>query len=85
MANCPSCGRALATGARTCVYCAKGNTYQRPQQLKVPSGALPKRKKGLPWGKILIVVLVLVGVAVYFSPEYNEKINGFFRNLMSQF
>jgi uncharacterized membrane protein YvbJ len=85
MAACPSCGRTLATGARTCVYCAQGNTYQRRQELKVPAGTLPKRRRGIPWGKILIVLLILVGVAVYYSPAYNAKINGWFAYLKSQF
>jgi hypothetical protein len=85
MAACPSCGRALAIGARTCVYCAKGNSYQRRQELKVPAGTLPTRRRGLPWGKILIVLIILAGVAVYYSPAYHDKINGWFAYLKSQF
>jgi hypothetical protein len=65
------------------VYCAQGNTYQRREQLKIPEGTLPKRRRGLPWGKIFLAILVLAGIAVYFHPEYNEKIHAFLRSLTS--
>ena len=65
--NCPSCGRALAAGPRTCVYCAHGNTYQRKEQLKVPEGSTGYRKR-TPWGRWVLVALVVAGVAAWFSP-----------------
>lgn len=85
MAACPKCGRALAPSAKTCVYCAHGNTYKPKEQLKIPQGTLPKRRKGLPWGWIMTVIAILAGVAVYYRPEFHDKINAFFKSLLSQF
>ena len=79
--DCPQCGRALATGAKKCVYCAQGSTFKRREELKVPRDAMAPRKKGLPWGWIILVVLVLVGVAVYYRPEFHDKINNFVKSL----
>ena len=83
MAACPQCGRTLATGAKKCVYCAQGSTFQRRQELQIPRDAMAKRKRGVPWGKILIVVLILVGVAVYYRPEFHDKINTFVKSVFS--
>ena len=84
MAACPQCGRTLATGARTCVYCAQGNTHQRRKELEIPRDAMAKRKKGLPWGIILTVVVILVAVAVYYRPEFHDRINAFFKSLLPE-
>jgi len=63
------------------VYCSHGNTHQRRKELNIPRDAMAKRKKGLPWGWIILVVLVLVGVAVYYRPEFHDKINDFVTSL----
>jgi hypothetical protein len=64
MAACPKCNRPLATGARTCVYCAQGNTYQRRDQLNVPKGATGYKKVGFPWGKLSLLLVVAVGIGI---------------------
>ena len=84
MAACPSCGRALAVGAKKCVYCAHGTQVQRRQELKIPAGPLPKRG-GFPWRKAIFAVIVLVAVGAYFQPDIREKVDGFVRSLMSRF
>ncbi|HEX7901704.1 MAG TPA: hypothetical protein VF950_28350 [Planctomycetota bacterium] len=81
MAACPQCGRTLATGAKKCVYCAQGTSVQRRQELKIPRDAMAKRKKGLPWGWIILVVVVLVAVALYYRPEFHDRINNFVKTL----
>lgn len=86
MAACPNCGRALATGARTCVYCAQGTKFQRREELKIPEGTLKKRKRGLPWGKILLVLLVLGAAAAYMmNPNVKARVDNFFDNVKSRF
>jgi uncharacterized membrane protein YvbJ len=85
MAACPNCGRALATGARTCVYCAQGTTFQRRQELKVPEGALKKRKRGLPWGMIILVLILLGAVAAYFRPEVRPHVDGLIQRVKAFF
>jgi hypothetical protein len=74
--NCPSCGRAIASGAK-CVFCGHGNTYKRQEQLAIPKGTVPERGGGssFPWGK-LVVVLILAGAvaACFLHPELNAKI-----------
>ena len=83
MAACPQCGRTLAVGARKCVYCAQGTSAPKRQELKIPPGTTGYRKRGAPWGWILLVVLVLVGVAVYYRPEFHDRINAFVKSLFS--
>jgi len=74
--TCPSCGRALAQGAK-CVYCGQGTQFRKPQQLAVPKGATkpPKKGFGVPW-KTILVLLILGGLAmaVYRNPEWQSKI-----------
>jgi hypothetical protein len=73
--NCPSCGRALATGAQKCVFCGHGTTFKRKDPLPIPKGTVSKRKSAFPWGT-LILVLVLGGAvaACFLHPELNAKI-----------
>ena len=73
--NCPSCGRALASGAK-CVYCGQGTQFKKKDPLQIPKGTLPERRKsGFPWGKILLLLLVAGAVAACFlHPELNAKI-----------
>lgn len=73
--NCPSCGRAIATGAK-CVFCGQGNTYKPKQQLAIPKGTVPERRgPGFPWGKLLILLILAGAVAACFlHPELNAKI-----------
>ena len=85
MTACPSCGRALATGARTCVYCSQGNAHKRRDELKIPAGTLPKRKRGLPWGRLLLALAVLAAVGAYFQPDIHRKVDGFVRSILSKF
>jgi hypothetical protein len=83
MAACPDCGRPLATGARRCVYCAHGTSFQRRDELKVPPGTLPKR--GAPWKKIVLGLLVLAAIGAYLQPAVREKVDGVVRSLLSRF
>lgn len=70
MNACPKCKRPLAAGARTCVYCAQGNPYQRRETLKVPQGSTGYRKAGFPWGKLGFFLVVAVGIGFALSrPE----------------
>ena len=73
--SCPSCGRALATGAK-CIYCAQGTQVKRKEQLVVPKGSTkpPKKSFGIPW-KTILVLLVLGGIAyaVHSNPEWQAK------------
>ncbi len=84
MPACPDCGRALATGARTCVYCAHGTQVRKREQLKIPAGTLPKRG-GIPWRKIVLGLLVLVAIGAYLQPHIREKVDGFVRSMLSRF
>ena len=74
--SCPSCGRALATGAK-CVYCAQGTQVKRQAQLAVPKGSTKPTNKGFsfPW-KTILVLLLLGGIAtaVYKNPEWQSKV-----------
>ena len=74
--TCPSCGRALASGAK-CVFCGRGTTFQKKETLNIPKGSTAQRKKGssFPWGKILLLLIVAGAVAACFlHPELNAKI-----------
>ena len=65
MANCSSCGRVLASGAK-CVYCGQGTQIRKREELQVPEGALPPRKEPFPWGRVAwIVILVVAGIVAY--------------------
>jgi hypothetical protein len=66
--NCPQCGRALATGARQCVYCAHGTKVRPREQLAVPREAMAPRKSAFPWGKLIIVGVILAAVVVCLNP-----------------
>lgn len=67
--NCPQCGRALATGARQCVYCAQGTKFRPREQLAVPREAMAPRKKSFPWGRLVLVLVVAAGVVVCLNPK----------------
>jgi hypothetical protein len=73
--NCPSCGRALASGAK-CVYCAQGTQFKRREELVVPKGTTkaPRRSFAMPW-KTILVLLLLGGIAtaVYHNPDWQAK------------
>jgi len=74
--SCPSCGRALAAGAR-CVYCAHGTTVKKREELVIPEGTTKspgRRSFGFPW-KTILVLLLLGGLAtaVYRNPEWQAK------------
>ena len=84
MAACPDCGRALAVGARKCVYCAHGTQVQRRQELKIPPGTLPKRG-GFPWRKAVLGLIILAAIGAYFQPDIREKVDGFVRSLLARF
>lgn len=73
--NCPSCGRAIATGAK-CVFCGHGSQFKRKEQLDIPKGTIPERGgSSFPWGK-LVFFLILAGAvaACFLHPELNAKI-----------
>ena len=74
--TCPSCGRALASGAK-CVYCGQGTQFKRKEQLVVPKGSTkaPKKSFSFPW-KTALVLLILggIGYAVYHNPEWMAKL-----------
>ena len=73
--SCPSCGRPLASGAK-CVYCGQGTQVRQQQQLQIPKGTVPERRRSsFPWGKILILLILGGAVAACFlHPELNAKI-----------
>ncbi|HZE97782.1 MAG TPA: hypothetical protein VE981_12205 [Planctomycetota bacterium] len=72
---CPSCGRALAAGAK-CVYCGQGTQFKKREQLAIPQGTTkpPKKALAVPW-KTILVILVLGGIAaaVWHNPEWQAK------------
>ena len=75
--NCPSCGRALATGAK-CIYCAQGTQVRKQYQLEVPipKGTTKPTKKAfsVPWKTILVLFLLGgLSIAVYKNPEWQAK------------
>ena len=72
--NCPSCGRALASGAK-CVFCGRGTQVKKREQLQVPEGSTRKPQSSFPWGR-LMVILILAGAvaAAFLHPELNAKI-----------
>ena len=71
--NCPSCGRALASGAK-CVYCGQGTQFRKKEQLQIPEGTVG-RKSSFPWGKILFFLILAGAVATCFRhPELNARI-----------
>jgi hypothetical protein len=73
--NCPSCGRALAAGARKCVFCGDGTQFKRREQLQIPKGTIPQRKSSFPWGKLILLLFLAGAVAACFlHPELNAKI-----------
>ena len=74
--TCPSCGRALAQGAK-CVYCGQGTQFKRKETLNVPPGSTkpPRKAFSVPW-KTILVLLLLGGLAagVYKNPEWMAKV-----------
>jgi uncharacterized membrane protein YvbJ len=73
--SCPSCGRALAQGAK-CVYCGQGTQVRQREQLAVPKGATkpPKKSFSIPWTTILVLLLLGgIATAVYKNPEWQAK------------
>jgi len=58
--NCPNCGRSLATGARQCVYCARGTGVKGSAPI-VRTGAPPAPKGGL--FKWVVLAFLLLGLA----------------------
>ncbi len=73
--NCPSCGRALATGARQCVYCAQGTKFKPKAQLVIPKGTVPERSGGFRWGRWLLLLIVVGGGAMaWFTPPIRAQI-----------
>ena len=77
MAACPKCNRPLAQGARSCVYCAQGNTYARKDQIKVPQGATGYQKASFPWGKLAAFFVIVVGIGFAFTrPEFRTWLKG---------
>jgi hypothetical protein len=73
--DCPSCGRALAGGAR-CIFCGHGTTFKPREQLQIPAGTLPERRgSSFPWRSILVLAVLAGAVAACFlHPELNAKI-----------
>jgi hypothetical protein len=72
--TCPSCGRALAEGAR-CVYCGQGTQFKKREELQIPEGTTKRPATSFSWGR-LIVFLILGGAvaAAFLHPELNAKI-----------
>jgi hypothetical protein len=80
--NCPSCDRPIASGAK-CVYCGQGTKFQRREELQIPEGTVPQRKRSssFPWGKILFFLILAGAVAAGFlHPELNAKIRSLIPN-----
>lgn len=74
--DCLSCGRPIATGAR-CVYCGQGTKVKAREQLQIPEGTLPERRRasGLTWRRILLFLILAGAVAACFlHPELNARI-----------
>jgi hypothetical protein len=80
--NCPSCGRAIASGAK-CVFCGLGTTFKPREQLQIPEGTIPERRgSSFPWRGILWLVILAGAVAACFlHPQLNAKIRSVTRNL----
>jgi hypothetical protein len=73
--SCPSCGRALASGAK-CIYCAQGTTFKRKEELAIPKGTTkaPSRGFSFPWKTILVLLLLGGGAfAVWHNPDWQAK------------
>jgi hypothetical protein len=81
--NCPSCGRALAAGAPKCVFCGDGTKFKPREQLSIPKGTIPgRRKSSMPWGRILLLLVLAGGVAAAFL---HPGLNAWIREQMSRF
>jgi uncharacterized membrane protein YvbJ len=71
--NCPSCGRSLATGAQKCSYCGHGTTFRPKQQLNIPKGTVPEHKKSSHFGRWILIIIVIAGVAAWFTPAIRNN------------
>ncbi|HYE98470.1 MAG TPA: hypothetical protein VEJ18_06130 [Planctomycetota bacterium] len=83
--TCPQCGRALAAGARTCVYCAHGAPAKRRDELQVPRSAMAPRKKPFPWGKIVFVLLVVGAGLALLQPQVRAQALALLAQIKSYF
>lgn len=83
--TCPQCGRPLAAGARTCVYCAHGTAPRRRDELAVPRSAMAPRKTAFPWGRILAVLLVVGAGLALLQPEVRARALALLTQLKSYF
>ena len=83
--NCPQCGRALATGARQCVYCAGGTKARPREQLAIPRSAMAPRKSGIPWRPIFIFGAIIVGFLVCMHPKVKVHLQPLFDGIKSLF
>lgn len=83
--NCPSCGRPLATGTKKCVYCAHGTKFQPRPQLAIPKGTVPEHRKPIHLGRWFLLLLVIAGVAFWFTPPLRAMIQPLIDRVRSMF
>ena len=83
--NCHSCGRALAGGARRCVYCGQGTEFRPREQLAIPKGTLPERKSAFPWRAIVGALLLAALVVLALQPGVQAWAKGLWASLSSRF